>query len=50
MAECELRQRKKEDEGDKLVNNEEINVVKQEQVVTENKPETVRYISTYLFI
>jgi hypothetical protein len=50
MAECELRQRKKEDEGVKLENNEEINVVEQEQVLRENKPETVRYISTYLFM
>lgn len=47
MAECELRQRKKEDGEDKLLeNNEEINAVEQEQVLTEDKPETVRCIST----
>lgn len=43
MAECELRQRKKEDGEDKLLEN---NAVEQEQVLTEDKPETVRCIST----
>lgn len=47
MAECELRQRKKEDGGNKLPENNEEN---NEKVLTEDKPETVRCVTTYLFI
>lgn len=47
MAECELRQRKKEDnDGDTLRedNDEAISHVKQNPVQTENKSESVRII------
>lgn len=46
MAECELRQRKKEDDtSDKLQkDDEEIKFVEQDQDQTEDKPEPVRCI------
>lgn len=46
MAECELRQRKKEgDDGIELQeSNEEIKSVGSDQVQTENKSELVRYL------
>lgn len=45
MAECELRQRKKEEGGDDKLQpvNEEVKSVLQDKVQPENKPEPVRY-------
>lgn len=47
MAECELRQRKKEgDDGNKLQeSNEEVKSIGSDQVLIENKSELVRLIS-----
>lgn len=46
MAECELRQRKKEDDTSDTLqkNDEEIKLVAQDQDQTEDKPEPVRPI------
>lgn len=46
MAECELRQRKKEDDGEINLqeDKEEIKSVEQDKVHSENKPEPVRFI------
>jgi len=50
MAECELRQRKKEDDEEVNLqeNKEEIKSAEQDQVHTENKPEQVRFIFVYV--
>jgi len=50
MAECELRQRKKEDDGEVNLqeDKEEIKSAEQDQVHIENKPEPVRFIFVYL--
>lgn len=45
MAECELRQRKKEEDGEvNKQDKEEIKHDEQDQVKTENKSEPVRFI------
>lgn len=50
MAECELRQRKKEDDGEVNLqkDKEEIKSAEQGQLHIENKPEPVRFIFVYL--
>lgn len=50
MAECELRQRKKEDDGEVNLqeDKEEIKSAEQDQVHNENKPEPVRFIFVYV--
>jgi len=50
MAECELRQRKKEDDGEVNLqeDKEEIKSAEQDQVHIENKPESVRFIFVYV--
>lgn len=53
MAECELRQRKKDEDGEiKLqeVNDEIKSPTEQDQVQTENKPEPVRFIYNLLYL
>jgi len=53
MAECELRQRKKEEDGEDncpvlRTDNEEMESRGQDQVQTENKPEPVRFIPNFI--
>jgi len=49
MAECELRQRKKEDDGEVNLqkDKEEIKSAEQDKVHIENKPDPVRFILVY---
>lgn len=50
MAECELRQRKKEEDGEYKPEetNEKIKSIGQDQVQTEIKTETVRFILNFV--
>lgn len=53
MAECELRQRKKEEDGEDncpvlQTDNEEMKSHGQDHVQTDNKPEPVRFITNFI--